>query len=566
MKTKLSLLLLLALAGVSQATTYCSGPVATGSGSGADWNNIKLFGSVSPARGDIWYLADGTYNGFTASVAVSGTNTISILKATPASHGTDTGWNAATMGTGQATITNIVHFTTGYWVLNGQKGGGFGTLPPDTNGANYGIAMTQGGICVQFEAALTNIVLSHIYAPCNTNNVNNPGTGWFAGDLGQALGTIDSVTISYCLLTGWGQAIRIGQLSGTPWNNFLYDHNIQWTMYTDSSYHGNPINALWSPLYNATVRYSLFYLTVGTGGMSQVISANNSTWYNPKIYGNVFDQCYCGRAIISGNGRTNDVIQNALVFNNTFLWNELGRSYPGGGLIGDEFTSVGFNTFKNNLGYQCHVTTGASTNDYNEYVSTWDQTLQAHDVAFTNYSLFTNPTNQTYSLVTNTPAGVALGAEYNTDALGNTRTTWSRGAFEFAGASTNPIISVSPSSANFGTLLTNTTADAVFGVTNSGAGTLTGTASTSVPFIILSGGSYSLTNNQGQNVTVRYSPTTAGTNNGTVTFTGGGGTSAPLIGVATNAPAAQGQTTNSPSTTTNTLTIQNMTVGHAICL
>jgi hypothetical protein len=189
--------------------------------------------------------------------------------------------------------------------------------------------------------------------------------------------------------------------------------------------------------------------------------------------------------------------------------------------------------------------------------------LQAHDVAFTNYSLFTNPTNQTYSLVTNTPAGVALGAEYNTDALGNTRTTWSRGAFEFAGASTNPIISVSPSSANFGTLLTNTTADAVFGVTNSGAGTLTGTASTSVPFTILSGGSYSLTNNQGQNVTVRYSPTTAGTNNGTVTFTGGGGTSAPLIGVATNAPAAQGQTTNSPSTTTNTLTIQNMTVGHA---
>jgi hypothetical protein len=346
----------------------------------------------------------------------------------------------------------------------------------------------------------------------------------------------------------------------------VFEYNCYWTIYSSSAAHANPINASYGDINNATVRYNLFYQNVpGTWGFSQVIAANNANWNGGKIYGNVFDHCWAGRAIISGNGRTNDAIYNLMVYNNTFLWSA--KDYPndGGGLIGDEYSSG--NIFSNNLAYSCRATVGGSTNDYNEYFNTWNQPTETHGIVITNLSSpFVNASNQTYSLVTNTPAGVALGAEYNTDALGNTRTTWSRGAFEFAGASTNPIISVSPSSANFGTLLTNTTADAVFGVTNSGAGTLTGTANTSVPFIILSGGSYSLTNNQGQNVTVRYSPTTAGTNNGTVTFTGGGGTSAPLIGVATNAPAAQGQTTNSPSTTTNTLTIQNMTVGHAICL
>lgn len=125
------------------------------------------------------------------------------------------------------------------------------------------------------------------------------------------------------------------------------------------------------------------------------------------------------------------------------------------------------------------------------------------------------------------------------DKDGNTRPAgkWDIGAFEFI-AGSSPSISVSPSSLNFGTLLTNTSSALTFGVTNTGSGDLVGTASTSSPFSITSppGGTYSLLGGAGLLVTVQYSPTTAGSDSGTVTCTGGGGATVSLSGSATNAP------------------------------
>jgi hypothetical protein len=93
-----------------------------------------------------------------------------------------------------------------------------------------------------------------------------------------------------------------------------------------------------------------------------------------------------------------------------------------------------------------------------------------------------------------------------------------------------PGISMTPDSLNFGSIQVNTTADLNFILANAGGGTLSGTANVSAPFSIVSGGTYSLTAGQSQTVTVRYSPTSIGTHNGTVTFTGGPGASGPVIG------------------------------------
>ncbi len=55
-----------------------------------------------------------------------------------------------------------------------------------------------------------------------------------------------------------------------------------------------------------------------------------------------------------------------------------------------------------------------------------------------------------------------------------------------------PLISVSPSSINFGGINVGGTTDRSFTVKNVGGGVLTGDATTTMPFTIISGGSYSL--------------------------------------------------------------------------
>jgi hypothetical protein len=104
------------------------------------------------------------------------------------------------------------------------------------------------------------------------------------------------------------------------------------------------------------------------------------------------------------------------------------------------------------------------------------------------------------------------------------------GAYEYAGVNTNPVVSVSPSSLDFGVVSTNTTTDRSMTVWNVGVGTLSGTATVPAPFSIISGGSYSLGANQSQTVTVRYMPTAAGNHSANVTLSGGGGAVASVSG------------------------------------
>jgi hypothetical protein len=75
-------------------------------------------------------------------------------------------------------------------------------------------------------------------------------------------------------------------------------------------------------------------------------------------------------------------------------------------------------------------------------------------------------------------------------------------------------------------------------VQNIGGSVLNGTASTGAPYIILSGGTYSLGANQSQAIVVAFNPTWAGSFNQNLNFTGGDGTSVALSGAATNLPAA----------------------------
>ena len=103
-------------------------------------------------------------------------------------------------------------------------------------------------------------------------------------------------------------------------------------------------------------------------------------------------------------------------------------------------------------------------------------------------------------------------------------------------AAANPVIQVTPGSIAYATVLSGTSATNSFTVQNIGGGTLSGAASVAAPFSILSGGSYNLSSNQSQTVTVVFSPSAAGSYNQSVTLTGASGASASVSGSATNAP------------------------------
>jgi thermitase len=93
-----------------------------------------------------------------------------------------------------------------------------------------------------------------------------------------------------------------------------------------------------------------------------------------------------------------------------------------------------------------------------------------------------------------------------------------------------PVISVSPSSLNFGGVNVGGSLDRTITVRNVGGGVLNGNATTSTPFAIVSGGSYSLGAGQSQTITVRFSPIYADTFLGNVNLTGGGGASLAVSG------------------------------------
>lgn len=89
-----------------------------------------------------------------------------------------------------------------------------------------------------------------------------------------------------------------------------------------------------------------------------------------------------------------------------------------------------------------------------------------------------------------------------------------------------PVLAANPDGLNFSTLVTGATAQVSFNVTNTGCGTLTGSAaSQSAPFAVVAGSSFSVGAGQSTNITVEFAPVIAGSFTTTVVFTSNGGDS-----------------------------------------
>src|ERR1700761_75424 len=150
---------------------------ASGSGSGADWTNAcaSFSGSCSVSsmvRGDTYYVAGGSYAGPNFNKSDSGTTLITVKTATVADHGTATGWsdNFATL----VTFTGGIIFSSDYWLLDGQTGGG----PTNWTGG-FGLAITQTAANPVVDVEASFVTVRHVSA---TGNSNSSGGGSIAQD------------------------------------------------------------------------------------------------------------------------------------------------------------------------------------------------------------------------------------------------------------------------------------------------------------------------------------------------------------------------------------------------
>ena len=450
---------------ISRAACHVVTPAGSGTKSGNDWTNAFAGLPATLVRGDIYYLADGTYSDYTFSTAESGSTLITIKKAISSDHCTDTGWVLGTMGSGQAIFLASNGFGTGlairknFFTIDGQGGAGEGTTP-------YGIVIDshicgQGGagfcrdLAIGDAGAVTDIVVKHIevkgfctgisVAACTTK-LNQPVDDSALYFVGQRL------TVQNVWMHDFGSTTFVG--GGT--SDIIFDHVFLQHNNSNAITHENGINTSGN-VDRFTIRYSSFHDIQGTGHITALNSGTAASLDAWQIYGNYF---WWTTGVDHGAGTSNLIgcingnnCTNWKIYNNTI------QNIGGGGATGTTgiwwqngatgSVEIRDNIWLGNLLTPIHLLPSAVavTEDHNSCLNELDCTsfTGTADVSVTSGvpNPFVDSTNGNFHLVNETNQGVGNGMAFafpfNTDPDGNVRCsdgTCERGAFEFATGST----------------------------------------------------------------------------------------------------------------------------------
>jgi hypothetical protein len=323
------------------------------SGDGSDWNNARDDLPASLVRGDTYYIADGNYNGgYTFNDPCSGSLYIYIKKAIASDHGTDTGWQSS-YGDGQAVFiqttvsTDRLRFAPdGYWIFDGQVGGGPGNWDGSVTPYGFKILLTATGSSDH----LGMIVLGNQ----GTNPTDKPHhsrfrhiefslPNWEAnastvipiyfkdGSADDYPDMLTDIEISYCYFSRYQE----GGLEGDNASNML----VEYCFFDKGFKNGGNKCSIWHDQSsdNVTFRYNICKDGGGTGMLDLKNQQNNSKRYNWYVYGNIFMHTnayiagggqHVSDGVIADNGDAGDtVISGFYVYNNDFIniitWEEL---------------------------------------------------------------------------------------------------------------------------------------------------------------------------------------------------------------------------------------------------
>lgn len=422
-------LMLLALClGVDSARgqIYCVRAGATGAGNGSDWDNAYRTLPAALQRGATYYIAVGTYGGYRFDDPASGTNLITIKKATPSDHGSETGW-VPTYANGQVVWNGPLYFDTSYWVFDGQ-----GRNDADWfAGGDYGFKVFHNNNEQQIRlgslgAAVSYIQIRNTYLQALSSALSATVTGRRYGldiDTFGGSGTSRGLVVSRCFF----------QHGNVP----IFTHNNDGMIVEYSAFEGNQSNAAnhgeamsaYYTNHRFIIRYNKFRAIQGTAVIA-FTTGSTTPVDGFQIYGNVVWDCNLGDGVF-GFDRQEWPFSNTRIYNNTIA------DKAGGVNNGIAIRSGSNNQVFNNLWINCEANfwNGAGA-AYSHNAYSWSA-VEPNAQTNVPTSIFVNYAADDFRLASPTTAGSPLASPYNADLLGTTRGAdgnWDRGAFEFNAA------------------------------------------------------------------------------------------------------------------------------------
>ena len=456
----LLVVLALLLSSSSSAFAACHTVTPSGSGSktGADWNNA--YGGIPSTlvRGDVYYLADGSYPAYTFGTGGSGTTTVEIRKAQSYDNCTSTGWNTSTMGSSQARFVGDPALSVNgpYFTMNGNGntkaagcGGGPGTTvasePPTPS--DCGIALVGSG---NQSSGATNVVGIHA-SNLTLNYIELVGSGYNAGDL-EIFGSGGGYLTSKHMY-GRNSGCVYVQDVGT---NSTIDHSYFW----GTEVYGAPGGCHGQAEFedggtNNGVRSNNVYRDI-TGTAIWTFAAGAGTNNNWQFYNNVVFFSSPKNSFGGLSDAVLDCINSGVMCTNfTFVQNTIVNCLANGvwGAIpcGIQFENGnGSYVAENNVWYSnpsgriSFCCSGTSiTEDYNSFINNGiSPGSGSHDVNVASGALdpFVNWQGSNFTLAADNSDWnnrLALSSPFNMDAAGNPFSS-DRGAFQFGSGSGAP--------------------------------------------------------------------------------------------------------------------------------
>lgn len=393
-------------------------PSGAGSKDGSNWSNAFQGLPSTLVRDSIYYLAAGSYPGGVFGTPTSGTNTITIRKATEQEHGSDTGWQSSFSQ--QAVFTTLITFTTDYQILDGAVRNESQWNDQDSYGIRCLVSTAVSHVRYAIRVHADHIILNNIFMDGRTNS-----------DLSKSIRVEGShFHFDSCML-GYNHDDAIKFVAG---GNGLIERNyIGPRISSSSGVHGDALEIRANS--NIVFRYNM----MNYAGDGLHFSIQGSYAENWDVYGNVFVNIPAtGHRAIKVNSSSGG-LGTIRVYNNTF--------HNLNGVLTDR-QNTNF-IFRNNLYSDIVVGSSSPSGDGNIEVST-DPFIDAGNLNFRLKESASEVIDQ----------GIDLGDTYNIDPDGNIRGVgegWDVGAYELATVDEEPPttpqnltqVSVGPEHASF---------------------------------------------------------------------------------------------------------------------
>ena len=416
----------------SQVNCYYVRAGASGANSGADWNNAYPALPATLMRDALYFVAGGSYPSWTFNTPESGTSVVTVKKAAPSDHGTQTGW-AASYGTTQAVFSSQININRGYFIFDGQ----YRNESNWFDGPSYGFKIANNGAWdnlvirnPDLVTALSNVTIGCVYIAAIVGSLPAAGSG-------ERPYGVDTWTFNSSLYNS-GYVFSHLYVEGSCNSYFLdglinpvLEYSASRATSGSSTYHGEVVNLYYSFYGGGVVRFNHFkdsfngasgYSAGGGTGVIAIAYSSTKAAGSTEIYGNIFENYQVGDGAVAADAWTSN---NIHVYNNTFI-NGAPQSptvglpnpsaYPG-------VTGVGNAAFNN-------LVVGSAIVSFYGSSATFGN--NSTDTA----SVFVNYAAGDFRLARHTTtAGTSLPSPFNVDIAGNIRGDadgfWDIGAYQF---------------------------------------------------------------------------------------------------------------------------------------